>query len=376
MSRVITMKKLKSILMLTLITVALTASGCTEKNLSAEEIATQILDKQNSTQDYSYTMHITSYIGEKTEESKFKTLFKKPNMSKEVITEDGKENQTFVVSDGEFIWSYIPETNEVIKTKLPENSEPTQNDYINAVGEFLNSTNVTLLGMESIDGRTTYLLETTPKENEEASQLIDRTKIWVDKETWMPLRYEIYNGNGNLTLKIEIRDLKVNSGIPDSEFRFEIPKGAKIVETKEAKLPEKLSLEEATKKASFKILTPEYLPEGYTFSHSMVYNNSEFSPTDQVSEIVDLTYTNEKPIIGITGPVIALTETINENHSSYAKVMDNSEDIMISGIEGKYVSIGDMKILIWKLGNVNLSLCASLDKDEMLKIAESISEKA
>ena len=55
--------------------------------------------------------------------------------------------------------------------------------------------------------------------------------------------------------------------------------------------------------------------------------------------------------------------------------MDKSEDIKINGIEGKYVSMGKMKLLTWKLGDINLSLCASLEKDEMLKIAESISEK-
>lgn len=29
-------------------------------------------------------------------------------------------------------------------------------------------------------------------------------------------------------LAIEIQDLKLNSGIPDSEFEFEIPKGAPV----------------------------------------------------------------------------------------------------------------------------------------------------
>ena len=87
-------------------------------------------------------------------------------------------------------------------------------------------------------------------------ELIYKTKIWVDQETWMPLRYETYNGDGNLTMKLEIRDLKVNTGIPDSEFKFEIPTGAKIVDLGEIKPPEELSLEEARKKASFKILTP------------------------------------------------------------------------------------------------------------------------
>ncbi len=368
MSNVITTKELKSILVLTFIAVALFASGCTEKNLSAEEIATQMMEKQNSTQDYSYTIHMTSYLEGKAEESEIKTMSKKPNMIKSIATEPGKENQTVFVSDGEFMWSYTSDTNTVTKMKLPKVSEPEKSDYINAIGKFLNDTNVTLLGVESVDRRTTYLLETTPKETDGNYGPIYKIKIWVDKETWMPLRSELYNSDGNLTMKSEVRDMKVNSGISDSEFKFEIPKGAKIKDLGEIKPPEELSLKEAGERVSFKILTPEYLPEGYAFNNSMVCNNSEFS-SDQVFETVELVYTKEKARI-------ALTETVYENQSSDTKDRDEGEDININGIEGKYISIMDTKMLTWKLGNVDLILCTSLKKDEMLKIAESISEKA
>jgi hypothetical protein len=137
---------------------------------------------------------------------------------------------------------------------------------------------------------------------------------------------------------------KVNSGISDSEFKFEILNGAIIKDFGEIKPPEELSLEEAREKASFKILNPEYM-RGYIFSSSMVYNNREFSLKDLSSGTVALTYTNEKASTGITESVIDLTETVYENQLFYAEVMDYDDDIKINGIEGKYISIGDMKIL-------------------------------
>lgn len=234
----VTKKKIKSIFVLTFVIVALFASGCTEKNLSAEEIATQMLDKQNSIQDYSYTAHMTSYIGGKTEESESNITIKKPNMFIEIMTEPGKENKTVSISNGKIAWSYSPDTNTVTKIKLPKASKPTKNDYINIVNGFLNNTNVTQSGMENVDGRTTYLLETAPKEKGGDYELVYKTKIWIDKETWMPLRYETYNGDGNLTMKIEIQDLKVNTGIPDSKFEFEPPSGAKIEDWGEVNLSE------------------------------------------------------------------------------------------------------------------------------------------
>jgi outer membrane lipoprotein-sorting protein len=359
-------KKLKSMLVLMLVTIALFASGCTEKNLSAEQIAAQMINKENSTQDYSYTMHITTYFGGETKEIESKNIFKKPNMFKDITTESGKDNQTISISDGKIAWSYTPDTNTVTKIKLSKASELTKNDYTNIIDNFLNDTNVTVLGVENVDGRKTYLLETTPKEDDGDYELIYKTKIWVDQETWMPLKYEAYNGDGNLTMKLEIQDLKVNTGIPESEFKFEIPKGAKIVDLGEIKLPEELSLEEAKKKASFEILTPEYLPEGYEFNNSMIYNNSEFSTGNQSFETVELVYTKDKSTID-------LAETVTKNQSSDAVVMDEGNDVKINGVEGKYVSLGKTKMLTWKLGNVDLFLSTPLEKEEMLKIAESIS---
>lgn len=369
MSNMTTMKKFSSIFVLTFIVVALFASGCAEKNLSAEQIAAQMMDKENNTRDYSYTMHVTSYFGGETKESESKTMSKKPNLLKSIVTEPGKENQTIIVSDGKIVWSYTPDTNTVTKMKISKASELTKNDYTNIIDDFLNDTNVTVLGVENVDGRKTYLLETTPKETDGDYELIYKTKIWVDQETWMPLRYETYNSDENLTMKLEIQDLQVNTGLPDSEFKFEIPEGAKIVDMGEIKLPEKLSLEEARKEASFKILTPEYLPEGYEFNNSMVYNNSQFSPENQSFETVEITYTKDEAFI-------SLAETVSMNQSSDDTIMNEGEDIQINGIEGKYLSIGKTKLLTWKLGEVNLNLCSSLEKDEMLKIAESVSEKA
>jgi outer membrane lipoprotein-sorting protein len=364
----ISTKTFRSIFVLIFITVALFASGCAEKNLSAEEIATKMVEKQNSIQDYSYTMHMTTYFDGKVEESEAKTMFKKPNLFKSIDTVPGKENQTISVSDGQFMWSYTQDTNEVLKIALPNASEPSKNDYINTISEFLNDTNIKLLGADNVDGRNTYLLETIPEETGGIYELMYKSKIWVDQETWMPLKYETFNITGDPTMKLEIRDLEVNTGIPDSEFKFEVPSGAKVIDMGDIKPPEELSLEEARERASFNILTPTYLPEGYEFSNAMVYNNTGFYAESPAFETVALTYTKDKESIN-------LAETVYQNQSSDRKDMDEGEDIKVNGIEGKYLSFGKLKFLSWKLGDVELSLSSSLEKGEMLKIAESISEK-
>ncbi|WP_440956859.1 outer membrane lipoprotein-sorting protein [Methanosarcina sp. Mfa9] len=357
----------KALAILLLLVSALFVSGCTGE-LSAEEIAEQMQEKEASIQDYSYTMHITSHFGEQTLESEARLLQKKPDMMKTVTMEPEEEAGSIAVSDGEVMWTYDPKTNTVMKMEMPDTPVLGEIDYTGIIAEFLNETDVSLLGMEEIDGRSAYLLETSPKEEGEGIQFVDGMKLWVDKETWMPLRYEMYDSDGGLMIELEIHDLEVNQGIPDSEFVFEVPEGAtvKTVDLDSFELPEEMTLEEARESAGFEILVPEYLPEGYAFNHSTVSNNSWIAPEGQAFETVSLTYENEEE------DAIYLSETVYEAEAPEAPIMNTTEDVSINGAKGKYLAFGDMKILSWEIGNIDLSLSASLEKDELLRIAESI----
>ncbi|HET8685221.1 MAG TPA: DUF1616 domain-containing protein, partial [Methanosarcina sp.] len=203
------------------------------------------------------------------------------------------------------------------------------------------------------------------------SGLASRTKVWVDKETWMILRCNTYNNKGNLTTETEIRDLKVNTGIPDSEFKFEIPAGAEVktVDMDEVfKEPESLSLEEARQQASFEILTPEYIPEGYVLNLTIICEDNYSVTEGQGSEIVILSY--QKGI-----EVFDIEETVDENETQEDPFMEETEKISINGKEGRYLNqYGTLKMLQWELGGLEITLSGSLEKAEMLKIAESIQE--
>ena len=365
-------KTFTTLILLILLVPALFVSGCTEEELSAEEIAAQMQEKEASIQDSSYTMHMTSHFGEQIQESETWVLQKKPNKTKAIAIKPEEEAGTIVVSDGEVMWTYDPKTNTAMKMEMPDTPVLGEIDYTGIIAEFLNETDVSLLGMEEIDGRSTYLLEANPKEEGEGIQLVDGVKIWVDKETWMPLKYEMYDSSGDLMIEIEILDLEVNAGIPDSEFVFEVPEGATVttLNLDSFELPEEMTLEEARESAGFEILVPEYLPEGYAFSHSTVSNNSWIAPEGQSFETVSLTYENEEE------DAIYLSETVYEAEAPEAPIINTAEDVSINDVEGKYLAQGDMKILKWKIGDVDLSLTCNLGKEEMLKIAESIRENA
>ncbi|AKB23780.1 hypothetical protein MSMTP_0311 [Methanosarcina sp. MTP4] len=262
MKEMTTRKRLTTLILLLLLVPALFASGCEDKGLAAEkeltleEIAAQMQQKEDNINDYSYTLNLNLDFEGETLENEFEVLARKPDMYRILTKKPGKEPEKVEVSNGEYMWTYYPWKNTAIEVKLPETSEPEEkepaekdsgeNSEIGLIGGLLNENRTTLLGTEEIDGRPAYLLGKNPEEerdeNEEGEGEEEeeeegalpgyREKFWIDKETGMLLRYETYDSSGNLTVKYEIRDLKINTDIPDSEFEFEVPEGV-TVETRE-----------------------------------------------------------------------------------------------------------------------------------------------
>jgi outer membrane lipoprotein-sorting protein len=225
-------RKIAALLILLTVYIVL-VSGCVNKpgskelNLSLEEISTKVQEKDNSINDSSYTIHVATYSKEeKIQENEYNITYKKPNMKKTVTKQAGKE--TLMVYNGSIEWNYDPETNTVQKIIVSDDYQEPEIDYLQFFNDTLNEFNVSLLGTEIIDGRSTYLLEAIPKETEgdDHNYSIDRMKLWVDDETWVPLQYEIYAGTQKV--EIEIQNFKVNTGVPDSEFEFDVPEGANV----------------------------------------------------------------------------------------------------------------------------------------------------
>ncbi|KKH50661.1 outer membrane lipoprotein carrier protein LolA [Methanosarcina sp. 1.H.A.2.2] len=259
-------------------TLALFTSGCGEKltvekelteedGHTVEEIAAQIQQKEGNIKDYSCTIHLNLFFEGEALEREYEVMCKKPGMYRILTKKPGEETEKEEVSDGEYMWTYYPWKNTTIKVKLPETSGPEEKDSeekesaekesgensgTGFIEGLLNDSGVSLLGTEEIDGRPAYLLgKNSEEKGEEKREAEDekggekeadveeggdqpgyREKFWIDKETGTLLRYETYDSSENLTVKYEIQDLKINTGIQDSEFEFEVPEGTTI-ETRE-----------------------------------------------------------------------------------------------------------------------------------------------
>jgi len=330
-------------------------AGCTEQ-MSAEQIAAKMTAQQESIEDFSATMVMTSSFGEETDATQMKIMTKMPDKTRSEIIEPAELAGTVMVRNGNTMWMYDPAKNQVTKMTLPED-EGFEMDYTKIIKDLMDENEISFKGNENLDGRSTYVIEATPKD-ESTREFFSKTRVWVDRENWMLLGTEMYDQDGNSMVKVQYRDVTFNTGIPDSEFIFEIPEGAEVVETSlEERMPEKMTLEEARANLSFDVKTPSYLPDGYEFGYAMVLGGEQ--------ETVSLQYTNGQERLH-------LSEWFSDDTEQPESKMGEPEMVSINGADGEFTSMFGMNTLKWSADDISYSLSGTLDKEEMVKVAESM----
>ncbi|AKB22951.1 outer membrane lipoprotein-sorting protein [Methanosarcina sp. WH1] len=390
-----TKSKRHFLLMLFLISLSIFISGCGGKSggewitsdirPDGEEVVSNMQMKMDSLEDYSFTMYVNSSLRGQNPEI-YEVVWKKPDLMKMILLGPDNDTKIIMVSDGDFQWIYSSESETVFKAETSDEFDGLKLFEPDVYAGFLNGfilsgRSPSLLGTEKIDGERVYLLELTPSENNESLQ--SKSRIWVDSENRMLLGYELYDSKGNVYLDMKIQDLKLNTGIPDSEFEFKIPDGAqvKVLKPEDFKNePEKMTLEEAKQLTDFEILIPEYLPEGYEFNYSTASSgiDTPYSTFLHSGFSIFAGYPREKFTLVYTNgeDEIRIVESISEQ--SFPETQDfesEGEPFLVNNKSGTISSVfeGNMKSLTWQDGELEITIISSLDKGELLNIAESFS---
>jgi outer membrane lipoprotein-sorting protein len=259
-------RQTKQIAAVLLVLAAMLTSGCTDQisEMSADEIASMMEAKQAEIEDFSATMVMTSSYGGDAMTMRATMVTKPPDKNRIEYTEPAELAGMVMVTNGSTMWTYDPAKNQVTKMALPEDM-PSEMDYTELVKNLLDENDISLKGTEDVGGRSTYVIEAMPKDKSNR-EFISKTRVWVDRENWMILGTEMYDADGNSMVKVEYRDITFNTGVSDSEFIFEVPEGATVVETSlEDMMPKEMTLDEARANLTFDLRVPSYLPDGYEF---------------------------------------------------------------------------------------------------------------
>ncbi|KAB3547839.1 MAG: DUF4367 domain-containing protein [ANME-2 cluster archaeon] len=173
---------------------------------------------------------------------------------------------------------------------------------------------------------------------------------------------------------MEYQDIEFNVDIPNSTFEFEIPEGATVESTDETAAPATMTIEEAQAEVSFDIKEPVYLPPGYEVDSVMV------APVSISEDGVVITYTNatDENALSAQLTVVQLVESAyNESAEPPMSPEGDNETITVGdGYDCTMTTMetpfGKTVVLQWNDGARNYMLASSLDREEMIDIANSI----
>jgi outer membrane lipoprotein carrier protein len=132
-----------------------------------------------------------------------------------------------VVSDGKYLWVYLKQAapDQVIRRPAADRA-----DVPIDVSQFLDAASsrfdIVRSGSENVNGRPAQVLGLTPKQGTRAP--FSHATVWVDDADGLVRQFEVVE-NENVTRRIRLTTMTVNSAIPASEFTFAVPKGVKVV---------------------------------------------------------------------------------------------------------------------------------------------------
>jgi outer membrane lipoprotein-sorting protein len=334
--------------------------GACQSQPSVEEIVAKMKEVEASTDDAHGVLEVSIHTMVMDEEMVVEVWEKRPSKTRADMLESSmaEYDGSVVVSDGEQIWVYLPEENEVVVEEIGP-GEPTSPRFAIEIMEELiqyvaDTSDARLLGEEEVAGVLTYKLEFTPKEGDEEAFLPAgaTATLWVDQERWVVLQAHLI-GDAVGEAWMRVRSFEVNTGLADEIFEFEVPEGVEV-KTAEDMEPVYLSLDEAQAEAEF-LLVPDYVPEGATLVDVFKVHGAYVLYYDHQA---DSTFTI------VQGPTMSPEDA----------PLGRTSEVTVRGYEGVLITneVSGNIFLTWEEREVTITIAGQISEDEILRVAESL----
>ena len=118
------------------------------------------------------------------------------------------------ITEDDYRRLYIPASDKVLPIAGSRKQDPFMGSdfsYEDVSGRHFEKDNHKLIGEESFEGKTVYVVESTPKSKDEQ---IAKMKSWVLKSNFVPVKVDFYNHDGKIYKKYSSKGLKMIQGIP------------------------------------------------------------------------------------------------------------------------------------------------------------------
>lgn len=162
----------------------------------------------------------------KTQKAFGEVWFKKPGKMRWNYYSPTKDT---IVSDGDNLWYYIEQENQVLESKLKDlnGGDTSTTTLLSGLGKIKELFNVKLITDPALQSKTGHLLELIPKGIDE-DEIKNKIIINVNKSDFLVSTIYLFDPFGNQT-KVSLLKTELNKKMSNKIFDFKPPKGAEIV---------------------------------------------------------------------------------------------------------------------------------------------------
>jgi outer membrane lipoprotein carrier protein len=129
-----------------------------------------------------------------------------------------------IVTDGEIVWKYSIPQKQVLIDRLKID------DLTFSPEQILTGTPTgytpSVLGKERLGRTETVVLKLTASRED---AFVQSLKLWIDESTWLIKKVDYGDVSGKRT-EYTVNDIKINIGLDDSRFAYQVPEGVEVVD--------------------------------------------------------------------------------------------------------------------------------------------------
>jgi outer membrane lipoprotein carrier protein len=138
-----------------------------------------------------------------------------------------KPDKSTYVTDGGVLWLYEPDDKQAFKQELKASQLPAALAFLTGRGKLASEFEIAFADKPGYGTAADYVLALSPKI---AEPQVKNILFVVDPKTFDVRESVITDGQGNVN-DIVFADIRVNTKIPESQFKFTPPAGVRVIDT-------------------------------------------------------------------------------------------------------------------------------------------------
>jgi outer membrane lipoprotein-sorting protein len=279
---------------------------------------------------------------------------------------EGAQKDLITANDGQKKWQVQPLEKEVdLFSAFPDPYSFTF-ELGKEINDVKSAVKTKVIGDDNIVGRATIVMEVTPQGG-------SAYKIWIDKETKMPLQKQSAM-EYSLQYKVRYTNIDFTDTVPKELLSYSVPKGFKEINTK----PEQVvsSIEEAKGISGFTPRIPQNAPSTFVQNSITVLNNTKVIKINYTSQDnkKKISVLQKKASDEFKPSSMAVLGKVNNSTAEVQAPVQNEAGVLQGG--GAYAGVTGITSIRWQQEGFEYAVVGNTSLEELTLFIKGLTDGA